>query len=83
MQLTATGISLVLIKNGHPLSEEEFLSLSKDEQQKFTQKREEVKEKLTPLLRQLQTLNPKPAKNCLSLTEMLLFTPLTTLCPSF
>ena len=62
MQLTATGISLVLIKNGRPLSEEEFLSLSKDEQQKFTQKREEVKEKLTPLLRQLRDLESQARK---------------------
>jgi lon-related putative ATP-dependent protease len=62
MQLTATGIALVLLKKGHPLSEEEFLSLPKDEQQKFTQKREEVKEKLTPLLRQFRDLESQARK---------------------
>jgi len=62
MQLTATGISLVLVKKGHPLSEEEFLSLSKDDQQKFTQTREEVKEKLIPLLRQLRDLETQARK---------------------
>ncbi len=62
MQLTATGISLVLIKKGHPLSEEEFLSLSRDDQQKFTQRREEVKEKLIPLLRQLRDLESQARK---------------------
>jgi lon-related putative ATP-dependent protease len=65
MQLTAIGISLVPVKKGHPLSEAEFLSLSKDEQQKFAQRREEVREKLTPFLRQLRDLESQ-ARNEMS-----------------
>jgi lon-related putative ATP-dependent protease len=57
MQLTAIGISLVPVTKGHPLTEEELLSLSKDEQQKFVLKREEAKDKITPLLRQLRELD--------------------------
>jgi lon-related putative ATP-dependent protease len=59
MQLTALGISLVPIVKGRPLSEEDFLSLPKDTQQKFTEKRETVKEKLQPLLRELRDLELK------------------------
>ena len=59
MQLTALGISLVPIVKGRPLSEEDFLSLPKDTQQQFTEKRETVKEKLQPLLRELRDLELK------------------------
>jgi lon-related putative ATP-dependent protease len=59
MQLTALGISLVPIVKGRPLSEEDFLSLPKDTQQKFTEKRETLKEKLQPLLRELRDLELK------------------------
>ncbi len=59
MQLTALGISLVPVVKGRPLSEEDFLSLPKDTQQKFTEKRETLKEKLQPLLRELRDLELK------------------------
>ena len=54
MQLTALGISLVPVVKGHALSEQDFLSLPKDAQQKFTENRETVKEKLQPLVRELR-----------------------------
>jgi len=56
MQLTALGISLVPVVKGHPVSDEEFVSLPKDAQGEFARKREDVKEKLTPLLRKLRDL---------------------------
>jgi lon-related putative ATP-dependent protease len=56
MQLTALGISLVPVVKGHPISDEETISLPKETQLKLTQKRENLKEKLTPLLRQLRDL---------------------------
>ncbi len=59
MQLTALGISLVPVVKGRPLSEEDFLSLPKDTQQKFAEKRETLKEKLEPLLRELRDLELK------------------------
>ena len=59
MQLTALGISLVPVVKGHALSEQDFLSLPKDAQQKFTEKRETVKEKLQPLLRELREVELK------------------------
>ncbi len=59
MQLTAIGISLVPIVKGRPLSGEEFLSLPKEDQQKFSQKRETLKEKLQPLLREMRDLEMK------------------------
>ncbi len=59
MQLTALGISLVPVVKGRTLSEDEFLSLPKDAQQKFAQKRETLKEKLQPLLRELRDLEMK------------------------
>ena len=62
MQLTAIGISLFPLRKGRPLSEEEFLALSKDEREKFAQKREDVKDKLTPLLRQLRDLETEARK---------------------
>ena len=59
MQLTTLGISLVPVVKGHPLSEQDFLSLPKDAQQKFTEKRETVREKLQPLLRELRDVELK------------------------
>jgi lon-related putative ATP-dependent protease len=59
MQLTALGISLVPVKDGQPISDEEFLALPKETQQKFANKRESLKEKLTPFLRQLRDLETK------------------------
>jgi len=56
MQLTALGISLVPVMDGQPISDEEFLALPKETQQKFAKKRETLKEKLTPFLRQLRDL---------------------------
>ena len=59
MQLTALGISLVPVVKGHPLSEEEFLALPKESQQKFAEQRETMKEKLQPLMRELRDLELK------------------------
>lgn len=59
LQLTAIGLSLVPLEKGRPLSDEDFLSLPKDTQQKFAQKREALKEKLLPLLRELRELELK------------------------
>jgi lon-related putative ATP-dependent protease len=59
MQLTALGISLVPVVKGHALSEQDFLSLPKEAQQKFTEKRESVREKLQPLLRELRDVELK------------------------
>jgi len=59
MQLTPIGISLVPIVKGHALSEKEFLSLPQDTQQSFAQKRETLKEKIQPLLRELHDLESK------------------------
>jgi lon-related putative ATP-dependent protease len=59
MQLTALGISLVPVVKGHALSEQDFLSLPKDAQQKFTERRETVREKLQPLLRELRDVELK------------------------
>ncbi len=59
MQLTSLGISLVPVVKGRPLKEAEFVSLPKETQQKFAQKRETLKEKLQPLLRELRDLETK------------------------
>ena len=59
LQLTALGISLIPVVKGRPLTEEDFLSLPKEIQQKFTEKRETIKEKLQPLLRELRDLELK------------------------
>jgi len=56
MQLTPLGITLVPLVKGQPISDEEFLSLPKETQQQFIKKRETVREKMTPLLRQLREL---------------------------
>ncbi len=56
MQLTSLGISLVPVVKGRPLKEADFVSLPKETQQKFAQKRETLKEKLQPLLRELRDL---------------------------
>jgi lon-related putative ATP-dependent protease len=57
MQLTALGITLVPLMKGRPLTEENFLSLPKETQDQLTEKRETVKEKLQPLLRELRDLD--------------------------
>lgn len=59
MQLTALGISLVPVIKGRALTEDEFLSLPKETQQKFAQKREDLKQKLAPFLRELRDLETK------------------------
>jgi lon-related putative ATP-dependent protease len=59
MQLTALGISLIPVVKGRPLSEEEFVSLPPDVQQKFGQRRENLRERLAPLVRQLHDLETK------------------------
>lgn len=59
MQLTALGISLVPVVKGRPLKEEEFVSLPKETQQKFAEKRETLRERLQPLLRELRDLETK------------------------
>lgn len=59
MQLTAFGTSLVPVLKDHPLSEEEFLALPKDAQQKLAQKREDLKDKLSPFVRELRDLETK------------------------
>jgi len=56
MQLTALGITLVPVVKDHPISDEEFLSLSKDAQTKIADQREDLRQKLTPLLAQLRDL---------------------------
>ncbi len=59
MQLTAVGISLIPVVKGHPVSDQDFLSLPKDTQQKFAQRRETLKEKLKPVLRELRDVEMK------------------------
>jgi lon-related putative ATP-dependent protease len=59
MQLTALGISLVPVIKGRPLTEQDFLSLPKDTQEKFAEKRETLREKLEPLLRELRDVELK------------------------
>lgn len=59
MQLTALGISLVPVIKGRPLTNDDFLSLPKDTQEKLAQKRENLKEKLTPFLRELREAESK------------------------
>jgi lon-related putative ATP-dependent protease len=59
MQLTMLGISLVPIVNGRPLSDEEFLALPGEAQQKIAQKRENLQAKLMPLARQIRDLENK------------------------
>jgi lon-related putative ATP-dependent protease len=59
LQLTALGISLVPVVKSRPLTEQDFLSLPKDTQQKFAEKREALREKLEPLLRELRDVEFK------------------------
>ncbi len=59
MQLITLGISLVPVVKGRPITDEEFLTLPKETQQKIVEKRESLKEKLTPFLRQLRDLEAK------------------------
>ena len=56
LQLTALGLSLVPVIKGHPMKADEFASLPKETQQKLTQQREIVSEKLQPLLREIREL---------------------------
>jgi len=59
MQFTTLGLSLMPIAQGKPLSDEEFLSLSSNQQQNIVEKREELKEKLVPFMRQLRDIENK------------------------
>lgn len=59
MRLTALGISLVPLVEGRPVTDEEFVTLPKEMQQKLVHKREDMKEKLTPFIRQLRELEVK------------------------
>jgi len=59
MQFTSIGLSLMPIVQGKPISDEEFLSLSSNEQQSIVEKREKLKEKLIPYVRQLREIEGK------------------------
>jgi len=59
MQLTTLGISLVPVIKGRPLTNDDFLSLPKDTQEKIAEKRENLQEKLTPFLRELREAESK------------------------
>ena len=59
MQFTTIGLSLMPIVQGKPISDEEFLSLSSNQQQSIVEKREELKEKLIPFVRQLRDIENK------------------------
>ena len=59
VQLTAVGVSIVPIIKGRPLKADEFVSLPKDAQEKIAQRREDLSEKLQPLLRELRDLEAK------------------------
>jgi lon-related putative ATP-dependent protease len=54
MQVAMLGISLVPVVKGRALTDEEFVALPKDAQEKISQKREDLKDKLTPFLRELR-----------------------------
>jgi lon-related putative ATP-dependent protease len=56
LQLTPVGVSLVPVIKGRPLKADEFLSLPKETQQKLSQQRETLTEKLQPLVRELRDL---------------------------
>jgi lon-related putative ATP-dependent protease len=56
LQLTTLGITLVPVVKGHPLTEDEFLALSKDAQEKLAQQREGLREKLQPLMHEIREL---------------------------
>ena len=56
LQLTAVGLSLVPVVKGRPMKADDFVALPKEAQQKLTQQREAVSEKLEPLLRELREL---------------------------
>ena len=59
MQFTAIGLSLTPVIQGKPLSDDEFLSFSSDQQQRIVEKREELKEKLVPYVAQLRDIESK------------------------
>ena len=60
MQLTSigrpAGISLVPVVKGRPLSDDEFVALPADAQKRIAQKREELRDRLAPLVRQMRDL---------------------------
>ncbi len=59
MQFTAIGLSLMPIVEGKPISDDEFLTLSTAQQQSIVEKREKLKEKLIPYVRQLRDIESK------------------------
>jgi lon-related putative ATP-dependent protease len=56
LQLTPVGVSLVPVIKGRPLKTDEFVSLPKETQQKLSQQRDALTEKLQPLVRELREL---------------------------
>jgi lon-related putative ATP-dependent protease len=54
LQFTALGLTLVPVIKGHPITDDEFLALSKEAQQKFAEHREELREKLQPLMHEIR-----------------------------
>jgi lon-related putative ATP-dependent protease len=59
MKLTALGITLVPVVKGRALSEEEFVALPPEVQQRFAERRESLRDQLGPLVRQLRDLETK------------------------
>ena len=59
MQFTTIGFSLMPIVQGKPISDDEFLTLSSDQQQSIVEKREKLKEKLIPYVRELRDIESK------------------------
>ena len=57
LQLTALGITLAPVIKGHLVTDEEFLALSKDAQTKLAQQREDLREKLQPLMHEIRELD--------------------------
>jgi len=56
LQLTTLGITLVPVVKGRQLTEDEFLALSKDAQDKLARQREALREKLQPLMHEIREL---------------------------
>ncbi|HUK28128.1 MAG TPA: AAA family ATPase [Candidatus Acidoferrales bacterium] len=56
LQFTALGVTLVPVIKGHPITDEEFLSLSKEAQQKLSEQREELRGKLEPLMHEIREI---------------------------
>jgi len=59
MQFSAIGLSLMPVVQGKPISDDEFLSLSSNQQQSIVEKREELKEKLLPFVKELRDIESK------------------------